>query len=149
MVQVRKGKWGNFSSLPGLTMVSQNTQHHSWLSCDESRPATPLMLDLWLYTAGKPRISLKASCFKITAFCFIAGGNIIFFQRDFWVCQRKRWLHCRLGTSVWHCQLGLAELFSLVCVRGINFRVSKGLQGECLQGEYKYIYGMKKRIVLI
>lgn len=41
------------------------------------------------------------------------------------------------------------ELFSLVRVRGINFRVSKGLQGECLQGEYKYIYGMKKRIVLI
>lgn len=43
----------------------------------------------------------------------------------------------------------IGRIIFLVRVRGINFRVSKGLQGECLQGEYKYIYGMKKKIVLI
>lgn len=51
-----------------------------------------------------------------------ADKNSLFFQRDFWVCQRKRWLHCKFATWEQHCQLVSTRIISLVCARGIHFR---------------------------
>lgn len=51
--------------------------------------------------------------------------------------------HCKLWNWVCHCQLGWARILLGLC-KEINFRIPKGLQGECLQGEYKSIYGIQK-----
>lgn len=53
MVRVRREKWDNSSSPPGLITVFQSTRPLSWLSYGESKPATLLTQARWWCTAGE------------------------------------------------------------------------------------------------
>lgn len=54
-VKKKSEKWSSFILLCGLIMVSQNTPLPCWPSGGVSERTTRLMLDPWLYTAGKAR----------------------------------------------------------------------------------------------